>query len=1049
MDRDEVRLRMLERRVGDLEAQLVRLERAVREAHPTQSAATPVTLAGQAAAEPPAPAGPSTATASTAETAASYSWRPGTSAPPPPPPRPAAPSLGAVPVPRPAPAARAGAISGWSTGQSTTAAPPQPAAVHLPSPSPVAPTSARSWRPPSEPPAGLSLRDLEERFAGRALAWLGGLALVGAAIFFLSLAFSRGWINEPMRVAIGLIVGLVAFATGGWFLARRNPLMGNVLTAVGLGIISISLLAATRLYELAPPEVGLGGALAAAIVAAWLAIRYDARMVAAFGLIAALAAPPLVGASPTLVTLAFVAVTLVGTTAIALFRSWRWLPPIAFLLAAPQLASWLLGDPDVTQAMIALAGFWLVNIVAAAGEEARVRRDDLRPSSATLVLADAVFLLWGGFVVLAGSLEPWRGTFVGLASLAHLLAGAWFLRRQGLEHLFGNLVAGTGAALLALAAFVQLGAPAVPVAWSAEAAALAWLAARRTHRWSALAALVLGCLAIGHLVAVEYPLEHAGIPAIVQYGTPPLHPELGSLAALLLALAVAVGVVPVRWIRSALIGVGVLVAAYAATFEATGPVLAAVLGVVTLGGLALDRAIERLPVAPELERRTAWIDDRWIASAAAIVSGAMAVGLLFATEYPLDRSVTFETPFLHPQAASLGVVLLMLLGAGALVGVRWLRSSLAGLGVLLVAWALHDEFQDVARVATLAALLPLAVILDRGLARLREDRTFAELARAVRFTGFASAAGALTWLFALAFAVGELLRPVDWGRVSPPAVPFSDDRALVAALLAGAALAAARWLPSVPHRRVAVIAAILVGAWVVPFEVYADGVVVLWVVLGAVAAGAFRVDRAGDPAWTGLAVVLVAGAALVGLGIVATPLRLVVIDPAEHERLPLLAGWPAAFIALSAALYAAPHHSPLMRWRTWLEVAAGVAAVYALSVAVVDVFQRQVGGALGVEELATQAQVALSVCWTSIGAVALLVGFARQHPLLRHAGLSLLGLATIKVFLVDLASMDVAYRALVLAGLGVLLLVSAWLFTHFRGPHSGAAGVRGGQRPAG
>ena len=50
----------------------------------------------------------------------------------------------------------------------------------------------------------ISLKDLEERFAGRALAWIGGIALVAAAIFFLSLAFSRGWITEPMRVAIGL-----------------------------------------------------------------------------------------------------------------------------------------------------------------------------------------------------------------------------------------------------------------------------------------------------------------------------------------------------------------------------------------------------------------------------------------------------------------------------------------------------------------------------------------------------------------------------------------------------------------------------------------------------------------------------------------------------------------------------------------------------------------------------------------------------------------------------------------------------------------------------
>ncbi len=45
--------------------------------------------------------------------------------------------------------------------------------------------------------------------------------------------------------------------------------------------------------------------------------------------------------------------------------------------------------------------------------------------------------------------------------------------------------------------------------------------------------------------------------------------------------------------------------------------------------------------------------------------------------------------------------------------------------------------------------------------------------------------------------------------------------------------------------------------------------------------------------------------------------------------------------------------------------------------------------------------------------------------------------------------MDVAYRALVLAGLGILLLGSAFLFTHYRGPRSGPAGVSGGPTPVG
>ncbi|HEY5435339.1 MAG TPA: DUF2339 domain-containing protein [Candidatus Limnocylindrales bacterium] len=1045
MGTDDFRIDDLEERIDDLEQRMLKLElnrggervppavSAAAIAPPAPSPARPVAAAA------PAPATPMVPPAAPPPTASPAAWQSATwrTSPEPSSPRAA------------------------SSAPGTPVAPihPGPSRRPVPARSPEAPLPAigDGWgraAPASATGPSLSLRDLEERFAGRALAWVGGLALVAAAVFFLSLAFSRGWINEPMRVGIGLAVGIAAFAGGAVMLARRNPLMGNVLSAVGLGIISIALFAATRLYGLVTPEVGLACALAAATAAAVIAIRFDAKEVAAFGLIAALIAPPVVGASPTTLTLLFVAVTLIGTTAIALFRTWPYLPPLAFILAAPQLASWLIGDPDPAQALVALAGFWVINIVAAAGEEGRIRRDDLRPSSATLVLANATFLLWGGYVVLVGDLEPWLGTFIALASLAHLLLGGWFLARQGLEHLFGNLVAGTGIALLAIAAFVQLGAPVVPLAWAAEAVALAWLAARRRHRWSALASLILGGLVITHLLVIEYPLWDFGLREVPTYAPPFLHPEAGSLVAVLAAIAVAIALVPVRWIRSALAATGILLAAYAVTFEMAGTALAAAIIGLALGGILLDRLVLRLPTDEDrLQPVAGWVWFGWFSTAAGAVAGLMAIALLFATEYPPSQlGETAATPFLHSETLSLAIVLAGLAAGGALIGVRWIRSTLAGVGILLAAWALVFEVTGPAFAGLMVLLLPIGVIIDRGLTRLPEEPRFA---RASDWAGeptdsavFATLAGAIAWSAAAVYALGRYLNPMDWGQVTPPAIPFSDERALVGALLALGALAAARWLVPMAFRRTAIMAAIVVAAWVVPFEVYADFVVILWVALAAVAVLLTRWDVRGLRPYTGLGALLTGGAALVVFAIVAPPYLLWVTDPAVVERVLLLAGWPLSFVALAAALYLAPRHAPFAPSRTWLEVAAGAVAVYAVSIGVVEVFQRMAGGEVAVEELAKQAQVALSVTWTLIGSCLLVVGLVRHHPMLRHAGFGLLGLATVKVFVIDLAAMDVAYRALVLAGLGVLLLASAFLFTHFRGPRSGAAGITGGPGPA-
>ena len=107
--------------------------------------------------------------------------------------------------------------------------------------------------------------------------------------------------------------GATLLGGGAAFMERRNRLLGHVLTLVGLAVISISLVGATRLYALVPVEVGLGVAFLSAI-AAVIAVRADSQTVAAFGLVAVLLAPPLMGASPDMSTLAFVAIVLIGTT---------------------------------------------------------------------------------------------------------------------------------------------------------------------------------------------------------------------------------------------------------------------------------------------------------------------------------------------------------------------------------------------------------------------------------------------------------------------------------------------------------------------------------------------------------------------------------------------------------------------------------------------------------------------------------------------------------------------------------------------------------------
>jgi uncharacterized membrane protein len=735
---------------------------------------------------------------------------------------------------------------------------------------------------------------------------VGGIALILGAIFFLSLAFSRGWIGPELRVLIGLVAGGITVGAGALFLERKNTLLGHVLTPVGLAIVSISLIGATRLYDLIPAEAGLLGALLCAAAVAFVAVRNDAQLVAAFGLISVLVAPPLLGAGTDATTLAFVGVVLIGTTSIALWRSWPWLPPLAFLLSAPQAAAWIASSPPTTMALLGLGAYWALNVVAAGGESVRRGRDDLSPSAASLLLGNAAFVLWAGFAVLDGDLADYRGLFLVIVAGLHLALGGYVVARDGERNLFALLTLGTGIAVLTMAMPIQLGTPAVPIAWSAEAVALAWVAVRRGHPYSASASAILYMLA-GLWMTMLYPLGH---PA--PSGFPFLDARAAALAFFLGAVGIGVWIVRDRDLRS---GLGVI-------------------------GLAVAM---------------------W--SAAAVLSGVWFV---------------------------LAATGLMVLAASL---IRWLPSFPSEPIGWHVEGLVPRAFRDVDWREPLGLALPITI-------------------------------GVLGALAAGHLIVVEL--PIlDAGAVALPSIPFTDDGAIGAAILIGGVLLSGWILVDPIVRRGAVLIAGTIAAYTIPFEVEPWAVAILWVGLGSGAWFIARRDRVAPLPFDIAAVGAMSAAAIDVIASVAPPSRLVV-GPSGIPGVAILES-ALAMGAVALGLGLVGRTWPDRKVGRWIGLAAGVMAVYLASVVAVDLVGLRIG-TVELDELRTQGQVVLSVLWAVLGVGAFVYGIRRGVPEARQGGLALLALATVKVFLFDLAALDVAYRVISFIALGVLLLISAWLW---------------------
>jgi uncharacterized membrane protein len=552
-----------------------------------------------------------------------------------------------------------------------------------------------------------------------------------------------------------------------------------------------------------------------------------------------------------------------------------------------------------------LLAFGVLNATAAVGQEWRVLRRELNPSSAVLLVASAGFVVWGT-VVVVGDARAWAGVIVGAVGIAHLALAAAFLRRGGDRHPFGLLAAGTGLTAITLAVPLQLGGAPVPMIWAAESVALTWIYVSRRHPLSGLAAMVIGLLAVGQVMWVEYsPMS-----------------------------------------------------------------------------LAETASDEGLPFA-----NPAGLALLWVAAA-----GVVAIALL---------RTNVE------------------------------RSFVAGAILVMVAWALPHEFTGVALVWILGLTAVVASATRWRWLRVRAEDTFDLVPGLAPLAPFAPLlAVGLAALMAYGITIATYLPPGALPAELPDALPFTDPASAAVAGLVISALAAGALSDRGWWRAAAVILAAATVAYLLLFEIPYAWVVVGWSGLAAalLATGAWVVPERAI-GFSGDALSLLA--ALLLLGVVMPPTELVA--DASGAGIPILNAPMVAAIAVVALLAFRAWLTADPRQRLALYGAAGAGAVFAVSVAVVDTVEWAAAGVVSDADLQYIGQLALSVCWATLGVGILVAGLALRSLSVRVFGLTLLGIATVKVFIVDLAALDVAFRVLSFVGLGLLLIGAGWVYLRLQG----------------
>ena len=187
-------------------------------------------------------------------------------------------------------------------------------------------------KPPPAPRPARAAIDWEAFFGVKLFAWIGGFVLFLGIVFLVKYSFENNLITPAMRVVIGTVVGLALIVTGWLTATRRYRVSGQSLCATGVLVLYGNIFAAHVFYHLIALVPAFASMAIVTGAAFFLAVRMNAQVIVVLGLLGGFLTPVLLstGVDNPTALFGYIAVLNVGIAAVALRKRWDYL----ILLAA-------------------------------------------------------------------------------------------------------------------------------------------------------------------------------------------------------------------------------------------------------------------------------------------------------------------------------------------------------------------------------------------------------------------------------------------------------------------------------------------------------------------------------------------------------------------------------------------------------------------------------------------------------------------------------------------------------------------------------------------
>ena len=322
--------------------------------------------------------------------------------------------------------------------------------------------------------------DLEKFIGENLINKIGILILVLDISYFVKYSIDKGWINEPARVGIGILSGVLVMGVA-HRLRQQYAAFSSVFVAGAIAIFYFTIAIAFHSYHLFNQTVAFALMVVITAFSCLVSLSYNRKELAVLSLIGGFAVPFMVstGQGNYVVLFTYITILDLGILAIAYYKKWRIVNILSYIFTVILFAGWLSQDvyeanPHYLGALCFGFVFYLIFVLTNIINNLRTK--SIFSITELAILTSNTFLFYGaGMFILNQYYPEFKGLFTTGLGLLNLIY-AWFLYKKfNLDKTTVYLLVGMTLTFVTLAIPIQFQGNYITLFWAAEAVMLMWL----------------------------------------------------------------------------------------------------------------------------------------------------------------------------------------------------------------------------------------------------------------------------------------------------------------------------------------------------------------------------------------------------------------------------------------------------------------------------------------------------------------------------------------------------------------------------------------------